>query len=224
MTMKQQERKLTALAVALVLSCAVPAAAGVLATGTGAMPGWFGTAALVSAPNFSTTVEYAVFAAGDFDTVFGSGADPSGGTELVYAYQFFNSSYPLAKVSVGLDANEPFTGSPLGYVGSLTGPDVAPSAAGLAADFYSVRWDFLSPMILTGQSSNILLYTCPALPETGNVAVQNSYGMELTLVDSVPNPTPEPATLSLLGLGVIYCLRRRGPSGSASQRRELRRS
>ena len=217
--MKEQVRKLAVLAVALVLSCAAPAAAGVLATGTGAMPGWFGAASLVS-PFFSTSVEFAVFAAGDFDTVFGSGADPSGGTELVYAYQFFNSSYPLANVSVGLDANEPFTGSPLGNVGSLTGPDVAPSAAGLAGDFCSVRWDFLSPVIGAGQSSDILLYTCPALPEMGNVVIKNSYAMQLTLVDGVPNPTgiwvPEPATLSLLGLGVIYCLRRRRPSGSAS--------
>ena len=216
--------KLAALSViAMAIGFAVPASAGVLETGTGAMPGWFGETTIMDGGGmyFNAGVEFAVYAPGVFDTVFGSGADPSGGTEVVYAYQFFNygplTGAPLVKVTVGLDANEPFTGSPLGNVGFLAGTGTFapnPTSGAIAADLFSVRWDFLSPnMIGTGQNSDILIYTCPTLPEWGNVAAQNAYGLQHTVLASVPNPgltfVPEPGTMALVMVGGIALLRKR---------------
>jgi hypothetical protein len=223
MKMLRHIKKLAALSViAMAVGLAVPASAGVLETGTGAMPGWFGETTITDGGMyFSAGVEFAVYMPGVFDTVFGSGADPSGGTEVVYAYQFFNytpaSGAPLVKVTVGLDANEPFTGSPLANVGFLAGTGTfspSPTSGALAADLFSVRWDFLSPnMITVGQSSDILIYTCPTLPEWGNVAAQNAYGLQQTVLGSVPNPSlsyvPEPGTLALLAIGGLAALRRR---------------
>lgn len=212
-------KKLAVLSVVVVaIGFAMPASAGLLVDpGTTAMPGWFGTTSIFSAMfYFDAGVEFAVYYPGTFDTQHGAGADPSGGTEFVYAYQFFDY-HPLAlkKVSIGLDADEPFTGPPLGNVGFLSDLGVAPAphSGEFAVDMFSVRWDFLSPMIGQGQKSDILIYTCPTLPEWGNVAVQNSYGLQHTVLGSVPNLSldfiPEPGTLALLSVGALGLLRRR---------------
>ena len=220
MKMKRHIKTLAALSIiAAAIGFAMPASAGVLETGTGAMPGWFGETTFFNGTFFNAGVEFAVFAPGDFDTVFGSGADPSGGTEFVYAYQFFNYGaaipVPIVKVSVGLDADEPFGGVPLGNVGFLAGAgvDPNPTSGAFAADMFSVRWDFLAPTIAPAQNSDILLYTCPTLPEWGNVVAKNSYAQELTVLNGVPNPSltyvPEPGTMALVTIGGLALLRKR---------------
>ncbi|MHC4986798.1 MAG: hypothetical protein ACYTFO_11680, partial [Planctomycetota bacterium] len=200
---------------------------GILATDTNAMAAWQGTESIangITPPWYvSADVDYAVYAPGQFDATFGAGADPSGGSEYVYAYQVHNDptgSSTIKSLSIGLDGDsgrpghpvEPLNGSPLGYVGFLD--DVLYGDFGLDPDFSravppsgppsptSMRWDFEQaglPTLLQGMSSDILLFTSPAPPEWDSGTLDAGFAGSGTF----PSPSPEPATMGLLALGGI---------------------
>src|SRR5262245_48184350 len=85
-------------AVAVVVLTATTALAGPLFADPAALPGWTGSSGFVGANGgfkLNANVEFAVYAPGAFGTSaalgFPGGADPSGGTQFVYAYEIFNN-------------------------------------------------------------------------------------------------------------------------------------
>ena len=214
-----------------VLLVAAPASAVILPVDGNAMPGWQGTRLFQDSFytfQLSANVDFAVYEPGAFDITFGIGADPSGGAEYVYAYQIHNhltDTSTISALTVGLDGDtnplrppEPLTnGPPLGYVSFLDdvlfsdfGLDPSDSRAvppGGSPPPTSMRWDFVDglPTLLPGMSSDILLFTCPALPEWDSGTLDAAWAA----TEDLPSPSPEPTTVVILAAGGLIVLRRR---------------
>lgn len=185
---------------ALLLGASQVQAGGDLgATFGSAIPGFSGSV------NFSDSfsgftvdadVFYAVFAPGDYPFF-----DPSAGTEYVYAYEILNNDTPVTKLTVGLDGDEP-----LGVIGADISGAVPTASAFIGAGPTSAAWDFTAPDTLPmSEYSQVLFFTSAAAPEfdTATVAADWSATREL------PSPTPEPATLGLMVLGLAGIAARR---------------
>ena len=165
----------------------------------------------------NANVEFAVYEPNpgnsNFDLTFGAGADPTGGSEYVYAYQIFNlttDSSSVTALTVGLDGDEPFnTGANIGFVAG-TG-DVSPSVSYLVpsdgpAPPTSARWAF--SVLPVGQSSDVLYFTSPAgpQPEGDSATVTGSWP---ATAGELPSPGPEPTTVGVLALGSLAVLIRK---------------
>lgn len=191
------------LAMSAVLLGGASAQAGLLsANSAGALAGFSGSQLFDD--NFfgftvSANVDYAVFAPGDFPF-----ADPSGGTEYVYAYQIENLDTDVSKFTVGLDGDEPL-GS-IGFVGDVGLTD--PTASGfIGAGPTSAAWDFTAPSALTANNSSaILIFTSAAAPELHSSTVEAAWANSHDL----PSPLPEPASLGLVTAGLAMISVRRG--------------
>ena len=177
------------------------AQAGILAVSSGgALPGFTGTQFFDDdffGFTVSANVDYAVFAPGTFPF-----ADPSGGSDYVYAYQIDNLDTNIVQFTVGLDGDET-----LGSIGSIpdgasTNPDVS---AYVGAGPTSAAWDFTG--FGSAQTSDVLFFTSAQAPELHSSTVSAQWANSHDL----PSPLPEPATLSLLALGaaVSFTGRRR---------------
>lgn len=169
-----------------------------------AMPGWKGTLEFYNSElELLTEMDYAVFEPGDF-----SGADPSSGTEYVYAYQLFQcSTSKLSAASVGVledsGAANPDTDPAYGVLGGVV--PTAPTPVLTTNSFYT---SFLTPQLSADDHSVVLLFTSPYGPMETDASVINS-GMS-SQVYGAPTPIPEPASLSLLlALTGLAALRRR---------------
>jgi hypothetical protein len=165
-------------------------------------------------------VEFAVFAPG-----FYPGADPSGGTNYVYAYQvmpaldtdgttILGSTY-VSWYSVGLDGDENPSGiGPDPTQGVLGGQ--APDTSGFqGTPITTALWEYI-PTVLnvhTGAYSEVLLFTSPYGPEWDNASVSGGFGLQD--MESLPSPAPEPMTVLLIGLGVgaLWAKRHGGGEG-----------
>lgn len=147
----------------------------------------------------SANVDYAVFAPGTFPF-----ADPSGGTDYVYAYQIENLDSDVNKLTVGLDGDEPL-GS-IGFISDVGLTDPTASAY-VGAGPTSAAWDFTSPGALTiNNSSAVLFFTSSAAPEWDSATVDAAWANSQNL----PSPLPEPAALGLMAMGLgLACVRRR---------------
>jgi hypothetical protein len=179
---------------------------------------WHGT----SAPFFSSinvgtifeisaSVQYAVYNPGKFDLSFGAGADPSNGTQYVYAYQVFNTGVngpntvaePISIFTEGLAANanaQNIQALPIanGNFGQL--PDHA-AFAGTPAT--SGTWDYTTHNLPLGAQTQILLFTSPHGPIMEPGSVQ---GGGLGAQNPLPSPAPEPSSLMLLVMGGLVGL------------------
>jgi hypothetical protein len=211
----------TAAAVCVAL-CAAGAQAGPLALDPNAV--WHGTSAplffsVVAGPTtfeISANVDYAVYNPGKFNLSFGAGADPSGGTQYVYAYEVFNTgangpntaAQPISIFTEGLGPNanaQNIEALPIvfGNFGQL--PDNS-SFAG--APPTSGRWDYTTHNLPLGAATQILLFTSPHGPilQPGSVS-----GGGLGASQPLPSPAPEPSSVILLVMGglAVLAMRRR---------------
>jgi PEP-CTERM motif len=159
----------------------------------------------------SASVQYAVYNPGKFDLSFGAGADPSNGSQYVYAYQVYNTgangpttvAEAISFFSVGLGANanaQNIEALPLvnGNFGQLPSSESfggsPPNSAGW---FYSV-----TPLGLAAQSQ-ILLFTSPHGPTYQSSGVT---GNGLSASQPLPSPAPEPSSVILLVMGGLVAL------------------
>lgn len=173
-----------------------------------AMSAWRGTETFYSTDGsyeLNVEVDYAVYAPGTYP-----GADPSGGTDYVYAYEARNlidsASAEVSVLTVGLapknGARNIVADSSSGAPGTPGG--VVPGSTRIGST--SARWYFTSDPIVYGEDSAALVFTSPHGPRwmTGSVADGG-----LSDAGPVPSPTPEPNTLALAVLGGLGLVARR---------------
>ena len=160
-------------------------------------------------------VEYAVYAPGQFGTSAALGlpaaADPSHGTQYVYAYEIFNQNVPgHALVSTMTVALTP-TGNPANI--THVSANVVGGMSPFASQFIpagtpktSAKWTWLSNLT-PGTHSDILLFTSPNPPR---LVTSSMLGGSNTLdAELLPSPVPEPGSLalSLAALGTLIAVR-----------------
>ncbi len=160
----------------------------------------------VGAGQLKADVDFAVFAPGMFGLSYGAAADPSGGTDYVYAYQIHNTAggavgdRSISSMTVGLDGDE----SPAG-IGFVPAGGLAPSSSSFipaGPPFTSAAWSFNPLLAPGGTTSEILIFTSPHGPELDNASLIG--GINNTQL--LPSPVPEPATFVLLSLGAVALL------------------
>ncbi len=185
--------------------------AGPLPLDPNALPGYEGDTGTITATagslSISMDIQYAVFAPGQFDLSFGAGADPSGGTQYVYAYQFYNQGTPpggrvFSGVSVGLvlgnnAAN--IEALPLGF-GNFGQLPTSVSFGGSPPS--SARWNYTTSTLPLGAQTQILLFTSPHGPTRSTAQATGGLGVTTDLNHLVPTPVPEPDTWMLVGSSV----------------------
>jgi hypothetical protein len=199
---------------ALLLAHATTARAGILATDPNALAGFRGTQPFAFAMppfSFNATVDYAVYAPGQFQQTFGAGSDPSGGTRFVYAYQMFNTGTAQQllprELSVGFNGNQ--NPANIGFLPDAFGNfGIDPTTSTFipaAPPFTSAIWNRTN-WLPAGAASEILLFTAPNGPGFFNSSVRAG-----ALVDerTLPSPIPEPATLGAAAVALLLSVTRR---------------
>jgi hypothetical protein len=186
----------------------------VLSADTNAIPAWHGSVRYTNVdpiynPQLAVDVNYAVYAPGRFNASF-PGQDPTAGTEFIYAYQVLNNLTPhpgwpiwqgnedyVTKFSVGMTQLDELP-SNAGYV---VGTGQAPSSSNLPLG--SAGWTYRSSSnkLIYGSTSAVLYYASPFGPEWDDGTVKGYNAVTIPL--SMPSPTPEPASLSVLVIGAV---------------------
>jgi hypothetical protein len=215
--------RLAGIAMAVWLAChGAVALAGPLPLNPDAIPGWTGTSTvnsgLIAGKTLTASVDWAVFAPGKFDLYFGAGADPSNGTQYVYAYEPTNTgstvnvSQKINGFTVGLIAGATF--SNIGYLPVANGNyGVLPSTSSFGGTS-SARWNYTAPTLaLVGGSnvSQVVLFTSPEGPTKISASILGG-GLNATTTSAnfVPTPIPEPSTFVLMAIaGSVAVLLRR---------------
>ena len=150
----------------------------------------------------ATHIDFAVYAPGVFPEV----DDPSPGNEYVYAYQITNmeaSTVPATAFSVGHEPGAVLNND--GYIQDLGSGEVEPDIYGVGSSSIQWIWALLGgEEIDPTERSSILLYTSPDGPMWDTATILN--GGVPTPVGNLPSPTPEPATLGLMGVGLAFAV------------------
>jgi len=158
-------------------------------------------------------VEYAVFAPGQFNVAFGAGADPSNGSEFVYAYEVTNTgatvnvSRNMSGVTVALLPTA--SASNIGFLPLLNGNygQVPNNSSFGGTPASSARWNFTSPTLALGGITQVLLFTSPKGPTLASAsALGGGIQGTTTVPNFVPTPIPEPSSFILLALAGLAML------------------
>jgi len=202
--------------VGALLMYATAAQAGPLPSDPNALGGFSqGTTAFIGTNGpltIKSNVEFAVYAPGKFDLSFGAGADPSGGSQYVYAYEVFNtgvggldraiSLFTVALQPTALAQNIEFLPHAFGFFGQ----DPVSSSFGGGPPPTSARWDYSTATVPIGGNTQILLFTSPKGPTLQSAGVQ---GGGVPSSNVLPSPIPEPASWTLLVIGSVALAYRR---------------
>jgi hypothetical protein len=184
--------------------------AGPLPLNPDAIPGWSGTSTvssgLITGKSLDASLDWAVFAPGQFNAYFGAGADPSNGTQYVYAYEVTNTgatlnvSQKINGFTVGLLPGA--SAANIEYLPIANGNyGVLPTGSSFGGTS-SARWNFVSPTLaLVGGSnvSQVVLFTSPHGPTKVSASILGG-GLNGTTTQPnyVPTPIPEPSTIALM--------------------------
>ncbi len=203
----------SAVGLVVIFACTSAAMGSLLPSDSNAMPGWKGDQNFYfqlggGHPNtLDVNVDYAVYAPGKFDSTFGT-ADPSNGTQYVYAYQFFDVLPGTVGVTAFSVGQEP--GALSQDIGSVLAPDNSGGTPYSNAAFNpggnptSAIWSFSSPNVPVGGNSSVLIYTSPYGPGMQSSSVQGAAALIASA--SLPSPVPEPATGALLAIAATFLL------------------
>jgi hypothetical protein len=192
--------------VALVFSMAVvfasTASAGILNGHAAAYNSVTGSVPFNNGLGLSGTIDYAVFAAADFNSNFGGLGYVPGGP-LVYTYQVNVAG------SLGVSAEIVGISNPANTIGTFNIGGVNASSASFTPN---ARW-FFAPEIPTGQISWGLAFSSPNEPIVGGAQTVDGGTPAFVVGVPTPGPTgfiPEPtsAVLWLAGLSGIGLIRR----------------
>jgi hypothetical protein len=192
--------------------------AGLLASDPNALPGFHGTSAFIGSSGSFTLhadVDYAVYAPGAFGTDAALGlpaaADPSFGTEFVYAYQIFNDGPAGSTLALNLSVALIPGAIPIGSNRITDAPGTPAGGIPPNSDLFipgtdpehNAKWAYNSGLPL-GSISDILLFTSPLPPTFETSGMQG--GHTTIAMASLPSPVPEPATLVLCAFGAVCVL------------------
>lgn len=178
------------------------AVAGPLGVNPFGIPGFTGSVNF-AATNVSATMDYAVFAPGNYGA--SGGADPSGGAHFVYAYQVFATGSPFTSASVGILPGATVANASFSVTYPLAGGD-APAVNTFQGAPPTSFFNLFSPAVGPAGYSAVLLFTSPQAPTFASASVANGAFINQ---QAAPSPLPEPGSLALLGFGALLALRRR---------------
>jgi hypothetical protein len=184
--------------------------AGPLPTDPAGIAAWQGSK-VISSAKITATVEYSVYAPGQFDmsAALGFPTDPSLDADYVYAYEVFSSSVPFKDLTIAtLAGSIPNVYAGTNHVDNVFAPNggTAPGASvfNISDHIFNAKWTYSTPFDTGTGFSNILYFTSPFGPTFNTASIS---GGSINLATStLPSPVPEPATVMLAAIAAACLL------------------
>jgi hypothetical protein len=188
---------------------------------------WRGTAPIAGVAlgdSVAAQVDWAVFSPGGFQSYLNSQAiaqtDPSGANELIYVYQISSvtaATPGIDTLTVGIDPPDD-RGSVSAPAFVLTGAASEQSPTGGGDNTTSMAWFFNGTELQVGDTSSLLVFTSPNVPEFDFLAVNSGLagpanfplvGSPSDLLFEIPEPTSCLLTAFGLVMGSLVLRRKR---------------